>query len=52
MRRLQERMPTGDSTNCSKRDITKIIVGLVIEGRGEDNPPVEGVDYPCQCLLG
>jgi len=34
-----------------ERDITKIIFGIVVEGEG-GNPPVEGVDYPCQCLLG
>jgi hypothetical protein len=34
-----------------ERDITKIIFGIVVEGEG-GNPPVEGVDYPCQCMLG
>lgn len=34
-----------------ERDITKIIFGIVVEGEG-GNPPVEGVDYPCQCVLG
>ena len=33
------------------RDITKIIFGIVIEGT-DGKPPVEGVDYPCECLLG
>ena len=33
------------------RDITKIILGLVIEGEG-GLPPVEGKDYPCECKLG
>jgi hypothetical protein len=33
------------------RDITKIIFGIVIEGEG-GRPPVEGADYPCECVLG
>ena len=33
------------------RDITKIIFGIVIEGT-DGKPPVEGVDYPCECVLG
>jgi hypothetical protein len=33
------------------RDITKIIFGIVIEGEG-GAPPVEGKDYPCECVLG
>jgi hypothetical protein len=33
------------------RDITKIIFGMVIEGEG-GQPPVEGKDYPCECVLG
>ncbi len=33
------------------RDITKIVLGVVIEG-SDGKPPVEGKDYPCECLLG
>ncbi len=33
------------------RDITKIILGVVVEGT-DGNPPVEGKDYPCECKLG
>lgn len=32
-------------------DITKIILGVVIEGT-EGAAPVEGKDYPCECKLG
>lgn len=33
------------------RDITKIIFGLVIEGENGE-APVEGKDFPCECVLG
>ncbi len=33
------------------RDITKIVFGIVIEGE-DGKPPVEGADYPCECVLG
>ena len=33
------------------RDITKIIFGIVIEGEG-GAAPVEGKDFPCECVLG
>jgi len=33
------------------RDITKIIFGIVIEG-ADGKPPIEGADYPCECVLG
>jgi hypothetical protein len=32
-------------------DITKIILGVVIEGT-DGAAPIEGKDYPCECVLG
>ncbi len=34
-----------------RKDITKIVVGLVLEGEG-GQPAVEGKDFPCECALG